>query len=82
MGLAKKNYDGCPSLTGSDAGGVAFVTLLIFCSEGDNIAGVLLVANQLDRWMKLVATHNNAPAWKFPASWKHFFGNPPPVAMY
>ncbi len=69
-------------MTGSDAGGVAFVTLLIFCSEGDNIAGVLLVANQLDRWMKLVATHNNAPAWKFPASWKHFFGNPPPVAMY
>jgi proteasome assembly chaperone 2 len=65
-----------------NANQIPFVTLLIFCSEGDNIPGVLLVANHLDRWMKLIPTTNNAPAWKFPISWKHFFGNPPPISMY
>jgi len=64
---------------------IALITLLIFCAEGDNMGGVLLVANELNRWLKVISTtaaDNETPRWKFPISWKLFFGNPPPMTMY
>lgn len=63
---------------------IPLITLLIFCAEGDNIPGVLLVSSNLNRWLNLVpvAKHSDAPSWKFPASWKLFFGAPPPMTMY
>jgi len=64
---------------------IALITLLIFCAEGDNMGGVLLVANELNRWLKLVSmteSDNEIPRWKFPFSWKLFFGNPPPMTIY
>lgn len=64
---------------------IPMITLLIFCSEGDNMGGVLLVANELNRWLKVMSTtaaDNDTPRWKFPISWKLFFGNPPPMTIY
>lgn len=62
---------------------IPLVTLLIFCAEGDNIPGVLLVSDNLNRWLNFVPiATNDAPSWKFPVSWKLFFGAPPPMSMY
>ena len=66
---------------------IRLITLLIFCAEGDNISGVLLVTSHLNRWLKAVpttglSTDDDTPSWKFPISWKHFFGTPPPMTMY
>ena len=67
----------------SEESSVSLITLLIFCAEGDNIPGVLLVTNQLNRWLNVIPTSvNETPYWKFPISWKLFFGNPPPITMY
>ncbi|XP_057369329.1 proteasome assembly chaperone 2-like [Daphnia carinata] len=61
---------------------IPLVTLLIFCAEGDNIPGVLLITGHLNRWLNFVRMANDTPGWKFPASWKLFFGAPPPLTMY
>jgi hypothetical protein len=61
---------------------VPLVTLLIFCAEGDNIPGVLLVTGHFNRWLNFVPMSNDAPGWKFPSSWKLFFGAPAPMTMY
>ena len=62
---------------------IPLITLLIFCAEGDNIPGVLLVTNQLNRWLNVTpVTADETPRWKYPISWKLFFGHPPPMTMY
>ena len=61
---------------------IPLVTLLIFCAEGDNIPGVLLVTGHFNRWLNFVPVANETPSWKFPASWKLFFGAPAPMTMY
>lgn len=63
---------------------IPLTTLLIFCAEGDNIPGVLLLSNHLNEWLKLVAPskETGSLSWRFPVSWKHFFGNPAPMTMY
>lgn len=63
---------------------IPLVTLLIFCAEGDNIPGVLLVAGNMNKWLNIVSVTgpDNTPIWKFPKSWNLFFGAPAPVSIY
>ena len=63
---------------------IPLVTLLIFCADGDNIPGVLLMTGHLNRWLNIVpmATPDDSPCWKFPISWKLFFGPPAPMTLY
>ena len=52
--------------------------------QADKIPGVLLMTGHLNRWLNIVpmATPDDAPCWKFPISWKLFFGPPAPMTLY
>lgn len=56
--------------------------LFKFCSEGDNTSDALLLVHYLDQWIDVLGTRRKSVTWKFPPSWKHLFGRPPPRGMY
>ncbi|WAR05448.1 PSMG2-like protein [Mya arenaria] len=61
--------------------------LLMFCSEGDNVAEAIDLTNRINRWLGLVLFHSRSignafeeavvkyTQWKIPSSWKLFFGS-------
>lgn len=55
--------------------------LFKFCSEGDNIADAIALVCYLNQWIHLLET-NSGSNLKYPPSWKHLFGKPPPCDIY
>lgn len=55
--------------------------LFKFCSEGDNIADAIALVCYLNQWIQVLET-NNGSNLKYPPSWKHLFGKPPPRDIY
>ncbi|EFN70549.1 Proteasome assembly chaperone 2 [Camponotus floridanus] len=54
--------------------------LFKFCSEGDNIADAVALVCYLNQWIRVLGT--NSDNLKYPPSWKHLFGKPPPHNIY
>lgn len=55
--------------------------LFKFCSEGDNIADAVALVYYLNQWIRVLET-NSDNNLKYPPSWKHLFGKPPPHDIY
>lgn len=55
--------------------------LFKFCSEGDNIADAVALVYYLNQWICVLET-NSGNDLKYPPSWKHLFGKPPPHDIY
>lgn len=55
--------------------------LFKFCSEGDNIADAIALVCYLNQWIQVLET-NSGDNLKYPPSWKHLFGKPPPHDIY
>ncbi|OQR73529.1 proteasome assembly chaperone 2-like [Tropilaelaps mercedesae] len=71
-GMARPIWDKCQ--TPLD---VPVVMMLLYCSEGDNTPDALLLANSLNRWLRLAEK-----GWRTPMSWSHLFGQGPPKGIY
>lgn len=58
--------------------------LFKFCSEGDNIADAIALVCYLNQWIRVLRTTSDSTInnLKYPPSWKHLFGRPPPHDMY
>ena len=47
------------------------------CFQGDNTPDALLLADSLNKWLRLADK-----GWKTPMSWSHLFGQPAPKELY
>lgn len=60
--------------------GVDVVTLVAFCSEGDNIPDSAAVAQLAAHYLNI--GERGALPWQMPPSWGHLYGPPPEVGLF
>jgi len=73
-GLAKRFLSGC------EQGGLQCLVLLKFCSEGDNTADAIQVADYLHQYLPWRPSSQDK--YSVPPSWRHLFGPPAPQEMF
>ncbi|XP_003746113.1 proteasome assembly chaperone 2 [Galendromus occidentalis] len=66
-----------PILEKSFQSDVPVVMMLLYCSEGDNTPDALLLADSLNKWLRLADK-----GWRTPMSWSHLFGQAAPKELY
>lgn len=79
-GIAKKLFEDCCREQ------VALATLMVFCSEGDNIPDALTLVTHLNQWLKLVqeptGEGNRTSPWRIPRSWDLLYGSAVESSIY
>jgi len=61
---------------------VPLVSLILLCSEGNNIPEAVMMANSINLWQHWFADGQHNYQWKFPVSWKSLFGPPLPDNLF
>jgi len=67
-GIAKQLFLAC------ERENIAMVSLMVFCSEGDNVPEAFSLADHLNDLMKIHDTKSRS-SWRIPGSWSALFGN-------
>ncbi|XP_028392303.1 proteasome assembly chaperone 2-like [Dendronephthya gigantea] len=74
-GVSKRFYQTCCKEN------IPLVTMLVFCSEGDNIPDAMILMYFVNTWLKIVEKNGNVDnslrskvEWRQPPSWDNLFG--------
>ncbi|KAA0710708.1 Proteasome assembly chaperone 2 [Triplophysa tibetana] len=62
---------------------ISMAVVLIFCSEGDNIADAFMLINHLNEWLHLLEKPTQGSVkWRVPPSWRLLFGSGIPPLLF